>query len=501
MKIRGWLGAAAAAILGATGAASAAPPNIVVLLADDMRWDAMGCAGNPVLKTPALDRLASRGMRFRNAFVTTSICAISRASILTGQYARRHGVGDFATPVRGWDATYPAQLRKAGYYTGFIGKWGTAQNSNAWFVASAQRFDFWAGDMQQTIYWHDRTCNYVTNNGTSGRTNFFCSCPAAARATEGVGPKGGPHPALKDPVHAETGFVPAKIRSFLDQRDPAKPFCLSVSFKAPHGPWIGFAPRFDRDFEGVAVPRRPNATLAEALRQPEFLRASLESARGMQMASDDSLDGVRNRLMRQYYRLIEGLDVCVGGLLGELERRGLSTNTVVIFTSDNGHFSGEHGLFGKWLMHEESIRVPLLLADLRAPASGGGRTCDAMALNIDIAPTVLDLAGVPAPAVLQGRSLRPLLQDPAAPFRDAFFYEHLYGHGPRPPNHIERSEGLRTADWKYTMYVDQQGPQREELYHLATDPYETNNLAAAPACQERLRQMRAQVMKSRKELK
>ncbi len=470
-------------------AAAPMKPNVVFILADDLRWDALSCAGNPLLKTPNLDRLAAQGTRFNNAFLTTAICCVSRASILTGQYARRHGVNDFRTPLRSFTDTYPVRLRAADYYTGFIGKWGVAAANRAYFQECAAAFDYWAGDMGQSSYWHDRTCNYITNNGTSNRTNFFCSCPPAARQREGVQGTG-PHPALKNPVHAETEFVPAKIRSFLDQRAAAKPFCLSVSFKAPHGPWGGFAPRFAKDFEGVAIPRRANVSLAEAQRQPKFLRASLESERGLRFAEDASLDGERNRLMRQYYRLIEGLDFCVGKLLGELDRRGLVSNTVVIVTSDNGHFAGEHGFFGKWLMHEESIRAPMIIFDPRAPATQRSRTCDAMVLNVDVAPTILDLAGVAIPPAMQGQSLLPLLRDPKQPGRDDFFYEHLYRHAPKPPMHIEPCEGVRTRDWKYIVYVDQTGPDREELYDLRHDALEMKNLAADPAHQERLRELR-----------
>ena len=196
--------------------------------------------------------------------------------------------------------------------------------------------------------------------------------------------------------------------------------------------------------------------------------------------------------MRQYYRLIEGVDFCVGQVRDELKRRGLETNTVILFTSDNGHFAGEHGFFGKWLMHEESIRAPMILADLRAPASQRGQTSEAMVLNVDVAPTILNLAGVTVPKAMQGQSLLPLLRNPARPLRESFFYEHLYGHAPKPPNHIERSEGVRTPDWKYTVYVDQTGPDREELYDLRKDALETTNLAHDPAHQERLRQMRQQ---------
>lgn len=481
----------AAVSLTLTAATASAKPNIVFLLADDLRWDALSCAGNPVLKTPNVDRLAAGGTRFTNAFLTTAICCVSRASVLTGQYARRHGVNDFKTPLRTFADTFPARLRGADYYTGFIGKWGVAAGSREYFQECAAAYDFWAGDMGQSAYWHSRTCNYLLNRGTDDRTQFFCSCPSAARQREGV-ENNGPHPALVDPVHAETEFVPAKIRSFLDQRPANKPFCLSVSFKAPHGPWGGFAPRYAKDFEGVSIPSAASVSHEEALRQPKFLRGSLGSDKGLSWTQDASLDGERNQQLRRYYRLIEGVDFCIGEIFRELAQRGLADNTIVIFTSDNGQFTGEHGFTGKWLMHEESIRAPMIVFDPRVPVAQRGQICAALALNIDVAPTILDLAGVSIPAVMQGQSLRPLLRNPAQAFRESFFYEHLYAHDPNPPKHIERSEGVRTRDWKYIVYLDQTGPDREELYDLRHDALEMKNLATIPAHQTRLQEMRQQ---------
>ncbi|MCX6910678.1 MAG: sulfatase-like hydrolase/transferase, partial [Verrucomicrobia bacterium] len=228
-------------------------------------------------------------------------------------------------------------------------------------------------------------------------------------------------------------------------------------------------------------------TPEEALRQPEFLRRSLESERGLQLTRNP---GERNKLFRQYYRLIEGLDFCVGEALKELDRRGLAGNTVILFTSDNGHFAGEHGFFGKWFMHEESLRVPLLVFDPRAPARQRGQVSDAMALNLDIAPTLLELAGLRTPETMQGRSLLPLLRNPKQPGRDAFFYEHLYTHAPKPPRHIEPCEGVRERDWKYIVWLDQAGPTHEELYDLRADPLETKNLAAAPSAAAKLAELR-----------
>lgn len=475
-------------------------PNIIILLADDMRWDAMSCAGNAVLKTPNIDRLAADGTLFQNAFVTTSICAVSRASILTGQYARRHGINDFKTPIANLATTYPTILRKNGYWTGFMGKWGTAQNDREYFQRCAMEFDFWAGDMGQTSYWHGKNCNYVNNDGTTNRANFFCDCPKDARAKDGTG-ENGPHPSLQNPQHLETQILPAKIRSFLDQRDPAKPFCLSVSFKAPHGPWGGFAPEFEKDFVGIEMPSRPNVSREDALRQPDFLRASLENDRGLKFAEDPSIDGPRQSNQRQYYRLIEGIDRCVGGLLSELHKRDLAKNTVIFFTSDNGHFLGEHGFFGKWLMHEESIRVPLIVSGPSAIVGRHGQACGETALNIDIAPTTLDLAGIPTPPTMQGRSLLPQLREPNRPIRESFFYEHPYEHAPKPPRHIEPCEGVRTRDWKYITYTKQNGPGAEALFDLKNDPFETTNVVPDPYYRPRLTDMRERAETFRRSLR
>jgi arylsulfatase A-like enzyme len=234
------------------------------------------------------------------------------------------------------------------------------------------------------------------------------------------------------------------------------------------------------------------------LRQPAFLRRSLESEHGLRMLQNPD---ERNKLLRQYYRLILGLDSCIGEVLKELDQRGLAGNTVIVFTSDNGHFACEHGFFGKWLMHEESIRVPMIVCDPRAPAKQRGRVSDALALNIDIAPTLLELAGLRAPKPMQGRSLLPLLRDPKAKGRDAFFYEHLYKHHPKPPMHIEPCEGVRTRDWKYIVWLDQSGPAREELYDLRNDPLEMKNLITAPSAAAKLAELRRQHQTMRESLK
>lgn len=468
------------------------------------------------VRTPELDRLAAHGVRFTDAFVTTATCCTSRASILTGQYARRHRVNDFAAPLPDLDASYPMLLKRAGYYVGFAGKWGVGDASGDWFGRCARAFDFWAGDTGQSSFWHGRACNYVRNDGTTERERFACDCPAAARAAEGVDPAagggnfylrtgdeptrdaGGPHPALVDPVHTETFVFPHKLRQFLDARPADKPFCLSLSFKSPHAPWDGYDAPYAAAFAGQDLPKKPTVSLADAERQPSFLRESLASRFGMAMVRRDDL---RLREQRKYYRLILTLDAAVGAVRRELEARGLAGNTVIVFTSDHGHLLGEHGMFGKWTMFEESTRVPMIIADPRLPQAHRGRTSPALALNVDVAPTLLDLAGVDVPPAMQGRSLRPLLAEPDGPFRDEFFYEHLYAHGPKPPTRIERTEGLRTRDWKYVTYPDQSGPAAEQLFDLAADPLEREDLAARPAHAARLASMRASVVGYRESLK
>lgn len=173
----------------------------------------------------------------------------------------------------------------------------------------------------------------------------------------------------------------------------------------------------------------------------------------------------------------------------------------IVFSSDNGRLVSEHGFWGKWFIHEESIRVPLIICDPRMPAGRRGQVSPALALNIDVAPTLLELAGQQVPAAMQGRSLLPLLNDPAAPWREDFFYEHLFRNSPTPPTRIEPCEGVRTRDWKYIVWVDQTGPLREELYDLQRDPLEKKNLAADPAAHEQLEHMRRRHETFTKELK
>src|SRR5437667_1205562 len=426
-------------------------PNFVFILTDDQRFDSMGCAGNRLIRRPNRNRLAANGVRFRNHFVTTSICCVSRASIFTAQYERRHGIGDFKPPLTAaqWAETYPALLRAAGYRTGFIGKFGVG---DAPYIRSkAADFD------------------------------FFCGLPGQAGEWF-IDPK--------DPsqTHTTARFGNQALE-FLDACTDAQPFCLSISFNAPHardGKPREFQPdpRDEPLYAGGPIPVPKTASDEYFRLLPEFAQKSEGRRRWTKRFATPEMF---QSTMRDYYRLVTGIDREVGRIIAKLAGRGLADNTIIIFTSDNGWFAGERGLADKWLMYEESIRVPLIILDPRLPKSKRGRIVDALTVNLDFAPTLLELAGVPVPAGMQGRSLAPLLNGTRpADWRTDFFYEHHYG-----PNIIPPSEGIRTERWAYLRWLAP-NPESEELYDVQADPLEQRNLAADPAYTATLDALRAQ---------
>lgn len=439
-------------------------PNLLFLLTDDQRADTVGYSGNSAVKTPNIDQLAAEGVAFENTFVVSSICAVSRACILLGQYPRRTGIDDFATPISEdqWSASYPALLRKSSYETGFIGKWGVGSKKPADLDKVVPKFDFWAGFPDQGNFWHDSTCAWL-KDGTAA-----CSCPAPEGRQPYESRTG--NDGLIDPRHLTTSIIPEKAAEFLAGRDPARPFCLSISFKAPHAPWQDWDPELRNIYNNVEMPLA--ASVGDP--PPDFLRQTLNVTEGQQLLPNSERIA---EWTRHYYRLITGIDVAVGKIRESLREHGLESSTVIVFTSDNGAFLGEHGFASKWLMHEESIRVPLAIFDPRLPAEFRGKTSPRMALNLDIGPTLLDLAGVEIPASMQGRSLVPLLRNPTADFRKDWFYEH---HFTLPePNRIAKSEGVRTERWKFVRYLDED-PPAEQLFDLQDDPLETNDLAHDP---------------------
>ncbi|MBL0157511.1 MAG: sulfatase [Bryobacterales bacterium] len=413
------------------GAADPKRPNILLILADDQRWDTLGCMGNPIIQTPHIDRLARGGVVFDNNFVTTAICCSSRASIFTGLHERSNGIADFATHFHEADRpnTYYNLLRRAGYRTGFAGKFGVGT------AMPASDFDYWRGFGGQG----------KSENVRNGK-----------------------------PIHM-TQILTEDTLEFLDTNRTDQPFCFSLSPKAAHADDPEprqFIPEPDLMalYENVRIPHPPGFGIDAASTLPPFLRAADTEMRLRFMkrfATEESFQ----TMVKNYYRLVSGLDRMTGRLVQRLEERGLADNTVILYTSDNGFFLGERGMADKWMMYEPSIRTPLVIHDPRRKQGARRRE---MTLNIDLAPTMLELAGVEAPPHLQGRSLLPLMRSAGGWPRREFFYEHHFTKGVVIP----RCEGVRTEDWKYTRYLDAQ-PVHEELYHLARDPNEASNMAQA----------------------
>ncbi len=455
--------------------AEPAPPNIVFLLTDDQRWDWIGYADDRI-QTPNLDRLAREGTILTNCFAVAPICSISRASILTGQYPRRHGIDDFVKTFteEQSEELYPVLLRKGGYYTGFIGKWGVGDTPEL-STKAAGYFDFWAGQPRQTNYWHEKDCRYVLTNGPDN----LCDCPHPEAGKQGFENRFG-RKGLADPIHVDGQVVPIKVRQFLDAAPAGKPFCLSVSFKAPHNPVSDFEPRFADAYKTVNLPIPATATHAAADTRPEFFERHLGRIEGKKYLDKK---GLLQGNIRAEARLVMSVDDAVGQLVKELEARGLADNTVILFTSDHGYFHGEFGLTGKWLTYDPSIRVPGFVHDLR-PGIDLPATSDAMILTIDFTTTMLALAGVPVPPTMQGGDIYDALTGRPG-WRTHAFFEHPYRHA----GQILPTEAVFDRKWKYIRYIDRK-PVYEELFDWKNDPQELTNLAANPAFTAELERMR-----------
>lgn len=416
-------------------------PNVIFILTDDQRWDALGFAGNPIIQTPEMDRLAAAGIYYENAFVTTPICAASRASILTGLYERTHGYtfgqGDIKQPYM--DQSYPVELKKAGYYTGFFGKFGV----------NYPGFD--------SLF--DQGEDYDRNGKFKDKRGYFFK-------TLG-----------KDTVHL-TRYTGQQAIDFIQKAPKEKPFMLSLSFSAPHAhdpaPLQYFwSPEYDTMYQDITIPEPVMASEGEFMAQPEYVRKGENRTRWHWRF--DTPEKYQHSV-KGYYRMISEVDAEIGKIRKALEEKGLAENTVIILMGDNGYFLGERQLAGKWLMYEPSLKVPLIVFD---PREKGGKLETAFALNIDVPATILDLAGIKPPKSWQGLSLN----SPQLSKRTEFLTEHLWQTPIIPP-----SEAIRTERWKYFRYIND--PSNEELYDLSLDPLEQNNLAKDPGHQPILEQLR-----------
>lgn len=422
-------------------AAPARRPNIVIILADDMAAGLFGADRRfPFLNLPNLERLAAGGVQFRNGFVTTSLCSPSRASLLSGLYAHSHGVRindtiDLPAAI----TTFPKLLQAAGYRTAFVGKWHMNPSSDA----PRPGFDYWVSFKGQGVY-NDPVLNV---NGTEVARSGYCT------------------DLLSD-------YAVSWLRS-----QGAQPFLLFLSHKAPHGPWEA-APRDAGLLAGAALPE-PRSFGDTFENKPAWQRRYAACGGGPSafVNCPDPLPALLPRTAwsptepwrLDYMRTLFALDDSVGSLQSTLDALGLGSSTYVFFMSDNGFLLSEHRLGDKRVAYEESIRIPFVVGG----AGLAPRDLTGMALNIDVAPTILELAGLPVPPEMQGRSLVRMLDGQATSVHDSFLYEYFLE--PLLPA-IPRMVAIRTTRQKLVTYPAD--PNEEELYDLATDPYELTNLAA-----------------------
>ncbi len=433
-------------------------PNILFILTDNQRSDLLGCAGNPIIRTPNIDSFAKRGVRFSNAFATTPSCAASRASYLTGMYERRHQFTFYAPPLRTEfsNNSYPALLKSSGYRTGFIGKFGVAANGIEPSLEDEGGIDRMFDHFDNYEHWTDVGYEIQQSDGS---------------------------------IKHLTDITGDKVIDFFDRHMSERsnqPFCLSVSFNAPHAqdgdPRLYIWPESEDGLYADATLLEPvNADPAFFESLPRFIQES-ESRVRWHTRFDTRENFQRN--MKGLYRMVSGIDRNVGRMVEALERHSLSNNTVIIFASDHGMYYGERGLSDCWQLNEESMRIPMVIFDPWRNVSCPVR--NEMVLNIDIAPTILELAGVSVPSIVQWRSLIPLVDDSADGWRTDFFCEHLFNI---PNIDIPKSEGVRTDRWKYLRYFEQD-PVHEELYDLEVDPHESHNLIGVPEYSDRGTKMR-----------
>ena len=421
-------------------------PNIIFILTDDQRFDALGYAGNKIIQTPEMDKLAQSGAYFRNAIVTTPICSASRASIFSGLYERTHKytfqTGDIRREYMA--DSYPKLIKEAGYYTGFFGKFGVN------FSDKNELFDI--------------IDDYDRNGAFPDRRGYYYKKLAG------------------DTVHL-TRYTGQQALDFIEKAPSGKPFCLSLSFSAPHAhdnapEQYFWQPETDKLYSNLQM---PGPEMADDKYFNELPLPVREGFNRLRWTWRFDTPEKYQEMVKGYYRMITEVDNEISKIRKKLKEKGLDENTVIIFMGDNGYFLGERQLAGKWLMYDNSIRVPLVVYDPRVKKH---QDVDLMALNIDIPATILGLAGIELPKSWHGKSLMPIVSGQQKSLnRDTILIEHLWEFANIPP-----SEGVRTNEWKYFRYVNDKS--WEELYNLKNDPKETDNLANNPEYKNVLENLR-----------
>jgi arylsulfatase A-like enzyme len=471
LSMVGFAGALASSAANCAAAEPSRRPNVVFILTDDQRFDTIGPSGKSVLKTPHIDRLATEGLYFRNAFCTTSLCSPSRASILSGLYAHSHGVADNFTEFPADLPSFPQQLQTAGYQTAYIGKYHMGEENDE----KRPGFDYFVTHKGQGKYW-DSEFNF---NGQRREVvkGYYTT--------------------------VVTDMAEKWLRSAAagDQ-----PFLLMLGHKAPHSFYYP-EPKYEHVFDEVPIEYPRTAFLLED--KPAWFKKRLDTWHGIygplfdyrKKFPDRSPEAVKDfaAMQRAYWGTILSVDDSVGRLYALLTELGELDNTLIIFTADNGILAGEHGMVDKRTMHEPSIRVPLVVRYPGLVPPSAPRVIEQQVLTLDFAPTILDICGAPPLAKTHGASWRKLAQGETGPWRTSWYYEYNYEKQfPYTPN----VRGVRTDRYKYIRYPHGDGgPDRHEaeLYDLTADPDETTNLAQRPEQAERVAELRAELDRLMKE--
>ncbi|MDE0865270.1 MAG: sulfatase [Rubripirellula sp.] len=425
------------------------PRNVVFILSDDHRYDAMGFMGHPLAKTPHMDAMAENGTHLKNAFVTTSLCSPSRASILTGLYTFRHRVIDNQRPVPNGTLFFPQYLQEAGYNTGFIGKWHMGSASDD----PRPGFDYWFSFKGQGKYYPPNDKYTINDNGKRVRQDGYI-----------------------------TPLLTRKAVEFLEQQtDHEKPFFLYLSHKAVHDPFTP-EPKYESTLKNIPFESPASSELlADNLRnRPRWLLDQRNSWHGMDFALHTG-QSIKS-FYKRYCEALRSVDDSIGAVMAQLKKMGIYEDTLVIYMGDNGFMFGEHGLFDKRVAYETSSRVPMLM---QCPAIiNGGTVVDQVVANIDIAPTVMQAMGLKKPPHMDGQSFLPLALGTSIPWRDYFLYVYYWEQNyPQTPTHFS----LRGDQYKYTTYYGLW--DTDELFDIQADPMEQNNLIHKPAYAKMKQQM------------
>lgn len=429
---------------------NAKPRNVIFILTDDHRYDYMGFTGKvPWLETPAMDKLASEGAHFKNAFVTTSLCSPSRASILTGLFSHNHTIVDNVAPDPGNLTYFPEYLQNAGYQTAFLGKWHMGDHGDA----PKPGFDHWESFKGQGVYYNP------TLNINGKREKFGDSTYITDLLTE----------------HAI---------DWMKKRNKEKPFFMYLSHKAVHAEFMP-AKRHKGKYKGkkIDLPKTFEQTKNgewRDLKWPEWVQKQRISWHGVDYMYHQNIGF--DEMVEAYCETLLGVDESINSVMEYLKSEGLDESTLIIYMGDNGFSWGEHGLIDKRHFYEESVKVPFLV---RCPELfEGGKTIEKMVQNIDIAPTVLEMAGLEKPEYMPGSSINQLLQGKTEKWRDKIFYEYYWEYDfPMTPTVF----GVRTDKYKYIRYHGIW--DRNELYDIENDPDEMYNLIEDPDKQELVKEL------------